>query len=160
MQLNRSQIEQLLPHRGSMSLLDQMLSWDEQSIVCSTGSHRLPEHPLRDAHGLGSANAIEYAAQAMALHAALLGASVVRSDAIRSDAVKLRVPPHGVLASVRSVRMRVARLDDIAADLTVTARLQSGDAQTAIYEFALHAQARELVSGRASVLFVVTAPAL
>ena len=55
-----------------MCLLDEVLSWDLQRISCRSASHRAADNPLR-AHGrLGAACAIEYAAQTVAVHGALL----------------------------------------------------------------------------------------
>ena len=70
--LNRAWIASKIPHQGSMCLLDEVLAWNEQRIVCSAVSHTSPENPLRLAGRLGSANGVEYAAQAMAVHGALL----------------------------------------------------------------------------------------
>ena len=153
MHLNHTQIAQLLPHAGAMCLLDELLSCDPDTIRCRSQSHRRIDHPMRTEQGLGSANAIEYAAQAMALHAAV-------NASLHTPAVAAALPvarPHGVLASVRGVSLLVGRLDDIADDLIITARLHSGDALSAMYEFAVHAGDRQLVNGRASVLFVADA---
>lgn len=75
MRLVRGELAALLPHRGRMCLIDEVVSWDAARICCRTRSHRDADNPLRSAEGLGAACAIEYAAQAMALHAALAGAS-------------------------------------------------------------------------------------
>jgi predicted hotdog family 3-hydroxylacyl-ACP dehydratase len=129
-----------------MCLLESVLAWDMNSISCSSLSHCLPNNPLRAASGLASANGIEYAAQAMALHAALVsGAAPLKGSREQ--------PPHGVLASVRAVQLHVARLDVYAGALTVRAVLLSGDPSTAIYEFSIASGALMLVQGRASVLF-------
>lgn len=157
--LGREQIAGLLPHAGAMMLLDEMLVCEPQRIVCRCDSHRRPDHPMRTDRGLGSASAVEYAAQAMALHAALQASQQVPPPNPAPSAAD-RPPsaadasPHGVLASVRAVRLNVERLDDIEADLIVTATLHTGDAQSAMYEFSVTADARDLVSGRASVLFL------
>lgn len=128
-----------LPHHGSMCLLDAVSDWDGQHIRCTASSHRYADNPLR-AHGrLGAACGIEYAAQAMAAHGALLAAA---DDAPRA----------GYLASVRSVELQVARLDDIAADLEVEAERLSGDDNTILYGFRVSAAGRELLSGRAAVI--------
>lgn len=140
-----SDIRRVLPHAGAMCLLDSVRAWDEQSISCVTRSHRSPSNPLRGLGGLASANGIEYAAQAMALHAALVGGADVATAPDK--------PAHGVLASVRSVRLRVPFLDVFDDDLLVSARLLSGDPMTALYEFSVHAGAAELLTGRASVMF-------
>ena len=132
-----------LPHQGSMCLLDHVDSWDAQHIQCSASSHRAPDNPLR-AHGrLGAACGIEYAAQAMAAHGALLAAT---------DSA----PRAGYLASVRAVELKVARLDDIAADLRVEAVRESGDDNTILYGFSVYAGQDLLLGGRAIVVLDAT----
>jgi predicted hotdog family 3-hydroxylacyl-ACP dehydratase len=128
-----------LPHQGSMCLLDAVTEWDAQRIRCTASSHRAPDNPLRAHDRLGAACGIEYAAQAMAAHGALLAGA---------DSA----PRAGYLASVRSVELQVARLDDIAADLEVEAERLSGDGNTILYGFRVSAAGRELLSGRAAVI--------
>jgi predicted hotdog family 3-hydroxylacyl-ACP dehydratase len=132
-----------LPHQGSMCLLDRVEGWDAQHIRCSASSHRAPDNPLR-AHGrLGAACGIEYAAQAMAAHGALLAAA---------DSA----PRAGYLASVRAVELKVARLDDIATDLRVEAVRESGDDNTILYGFSVYAGPDLLLGGRAIVVLDAT----
>jgi predicted hotdog family 3-hydroxylacyl-ACP dehydratase len=128
-----------LPHQGSMCLLDSVTDWDAQHIRCSASSHRHADNPLRAHDRLGAACGIEYAAQAMAAHGALLAAA---------DSA----PRAGYLASVRGVELHVARLDDIAADLDVEAERLSGDGNTILYGFRVSTDGRELLSGRAAVV--------
>ncbi|MHB1188122.1 3-hydroxylacyl-ACP dehydratase [Thiobacillus sp.] len=128
-----------LPHQGSMCLLDAVTAWDAQRIRCTASSHRHADNPLRAHDRLGAACGIEYAAQAMAAHGALLAAA---DDAPRA----------GYLASVRGVELHVARLDDIAADLEVEAERLSGDGNTILYGFRVSTDGRELLSGRAAVV--------
>ena len=128
-----------LPHQGSMCLLDAVTEWDAQRIRCTASSHRAPDNPLRAHDRLGAACGIEYAAQAMAAHGALLAAAD-------------NPPRAGYLASVRGVELHVARLDDIAADLEVEAERLSGDDNTILYGFRVSATGRELLSGRAAVV--------
>ena len=144
MPLNRDWIAAHIPHRGSMCLLDEILEWDAKQIRCRSRSHRAPDNPLR-AHGrLGSACGLEYAAQAMALHGALAVDAASGGPDPKSDL--------GLLASVRDVRLMVARLDDIESDLVCEAARLAGDSVTALYEFALRAGERILLSGRAAVI--------
>jgi predicted hotdog family 3-hydroxylacyl-ACP dehydratase len=128
-----------LPHQGSMCLLDAVTEWDGQRIRCTASSHRHADNPLRAHDHLGAACGIEYAAQAMAAHGALLAAA---------DGA----PRAGYLASVRGVDLHVAQLDDIAADLDVEAERLSGDDNTILYGFRVSAAGRELLSGRAAVV--------
>jgi hypothetical protein len=76
--MDRQAIAARIPHQGSMCLLDTVLRWDAEEILCQTGSHLLADNPLRAAGRLGVANAIEYAAQAMAVHGALLAGDAAR----------------------------------------------------------------------------------
>jgi predicted hotdog family 3-hydroxylacyl-ACP dehydratase len=138
--LDRAGIARRIPHSGSMCLLECLESWDAHAIHCTTNTHTREDNPLRTAHGLLSPNAIEYAAQAMALHGGLL-------------AVEGSRPSAGFLASVRNVRLAVERLDDVAGALHVHAQRISGDASQILYEFAVKdAHGRALAEGRAVVV--------
>lgn len=138
--LDRAGIAERIPHSGSMCLLDRLERWDAESIDCSTHTHAQPDNPLRTAGGLLAPNAIEYAAQAMALHGGLLAAEG-------------STPSAGFLASARNVRLSVARLDDIAGALRVQARRLSGDTNQILYEFAVNdSSGRVLAEGRAVVV--------
>jgi predicted hotdog family 3-hydroxylacyl-ACP dehydratase len=135
-----------IPHQGSMCLLDSVLAHDAQQVRCSARSHRSPDNPLR-AHGrLAAACGIEYAAQAMAVHGALLAGGAR--------------PRPGFLASVRSAVLHVGRLDDIAQDLAVDAVRVTGDSGTVLYDFAVRAGDRLLVEGRAAIVLDVAMPDL
>ena len=137
--LNHDQIAARIPHQGSMCLLDRVESWDENRIACRAISHRDAANPLRAADRLGAANGIEYAAQAMAVHAALLTTGGER-------------PKAGYLTSVRSVNLHVARLDDIAAELEIVAERQSGDAASVLYSFTISTAGQLLLDGRVTAV--------
>lgn len=145
MRLDRSWIEQHIPHQGRMCLLDEIIDWDAQHIRCRSGTHRAPDHPLRSRGRLGVACGIEYAAQAMAVHGALAGGAGAGGGGAR--------PIAGFLASLRKVRLHVLRLDDLKADLMCDVTLVAGDGDTALYDFVLRAEAARLLSGRAAVVF-------
>jgi len=159
MHLDRTWIEQNIPHHGRMCLLDEVMEWDAQHIRCRSGTHRLPDHPLRSQGRLGIACGIEYAAQAMAVHGALAGGALADgsgggtlagSGAAGAGKGRSEV---GFLAGLREVRLHVLRLDDIEGDLICEALLVAGDHGSALYEFALTSEARRLLSGRATVVF-------
>ena len=141
MRLDRTWIEEHIPHGGGMCLLDEVVEWDARHIRCRSGTHRLPDHPLRSQGRIGIACGIEYAAQTMAVHAAVTGGTAGAR------------PESGFLAGVRDVRFEVPRLDDIETDLMCDAALVAGDRASALYEFALWSDARRLLSGRATVVF-------
>lgn len=139
--MDRQQIAAMIPHAGAMCLLDAVLSWDAVSVRCLSRRHRHADNPLRRADSrLGAVCGVEIAAQAMAVHGRLVAGGGGS-------------PAHGYLASVRDVRLKVPRLDDIAGDIIVDAERLMGDAKGATYQFALASDSTELVSGRATVLF-------
>lgn len=132
-------IAALIPHSGSMCLLDRVVEYDETQIHCRTGSHRDAANPLAVAGRLDTICAVEYAAQAMALHGALTGPVAGR-------------PTMGYLASLRDVDCDDDRLDLLEADLDVTATRLHGETGRVIYDFAVHCEGRKLLTGRAAVV--------
>jgi len=155
MRLDRTWIERNIPHHGRMCLLDEVMEWDAQHIRCRSGTHRLPDHPLRSQGRLGVACGIEYAAQAMAAHGALAGGALaeIAGGALGAQRAGKRRSEVGFLAGLRDVRLHVLRLDDVQADLICDALLVAGDHGSALYEFALRSEALRLLSGRATVVF-------
>jgi predicted hotdog family 3-hydroxylacyl-ACP dehydratase len=137
--LNREAIAARIPHQGRMCLLDAVQAWSAERITCTAVSHRDPENPLRANGRLGAASGIEYAAQAMAVHGALL-------------APEGGPPRQGYLASVRGVTMHVPRLDDLPGELLVQAERLSGDELRILYGFSVSHAGRCLLEGRAAVL--------
>lgn len=137
--LDRAGIAARIPHAGSMCLLDAVLNWNPETIRCRAGSHRDAANPLAAAGRLGIACGIEYAAQAMAVHGALLAASGDR-------------PRQGYLASVRGVDCFAERLDDVVGDLDIEAGRLSGDDSNVLYRFAVRGDGRLLLEGRAAVI--------
>ena len=138
--MNRETILGLIPHGGSMCLLDEVLEWDAESVRCL--SHRFAAHdnPLRRADGtLGSACGIEIAAQAMALH----GRLTAPADG---------PPIPGYLVSLRDVNLATPTLDS-AGPLTISATRLLGDAGSASYAFTITGEGADLLTGRATVLF-------
>ena len=138
--LDRAWIAGHIPHQGSMCLLDHVEAWDRERIQCSANSHRAADNPLRAYGRLGAACGIEYAAQAMAVHGALLAPPDSRSARV------------GYLVSVRGTQLRVPRLDDIAADLLVEAVCVTRSENNILYRFSVSAAGRLLLNGRATVV--------
>jgi predicted hotdog family 3-hydroxylacyl-ACP dehydratase len=157
--MDRAWIEAHIPHQGSMCLLDEVVSWDSRHLCCRSGSHRGAANPLLSHGTLGIACGIEYVVQAMAVHGAVAGAAragVALAGAARAGTAKAGNSPAkaevGFLAGLREVRMHALRLDDIDSDLICEVRHIAGDASTALYGFALNADQRCLLEGRATVV--------
>lgn len=144
--LDRAWIESHIPHRGGMCLLDEVLSWDAARIRCRATSHRSPDNPLRGHGRLGAACGVEYAAQAMAVHGAIMAHTAGRTARA------------GRLTSVRNLALRVSRLDDLEHDLIASAERLAGDEDGTLYEFMLSSGGVELLSGRAGIVFATAEP--
>ncbi|MBK9235623.1 MAG: 3-hydroxylacyl-ACP dehydratase [Rhodoferax sp.] len=139
MKRNHAWVAAHIPHQGNMCLLDSVELWSDDDIVCRATSHRRTDNPLRNGGRLGIANGIEFAAQAMAVHGALLATEPVP-------------PAAGFLVSVRDTQWQRTRLDDIDSDLMVHAQRISGNPTSLLYQFELRAADTVVLSGRASVL--------
>jgi predicted hotdog family 3-hydroxylacyl-ACP dehydratase len=129
------------------------LSWDAAHIRCRSTTHRAADNPLRAYGRLGAACGIEYGAQAMAVHGALIAASAPLASTV-STAVRGSIEAAvGYLASVRNVALYVTRLDDLEEELVAAAERITGDSRTVLYDFTVSAAGRVLVSGRAGIVF-------
>lgn len=72
MLMNHAQIVALIPHGESMCLLDEVVSWDANQLHARSNHFATSTNPLFEDEQLDSILLIEYAAQAAAIHAALL----------------------------------------------------------------------------------------
>ena len=155
MPLDHAWIEQHIPHKGRMCLLEEVIAWDAARIRCRSNTHRAPDNPLR-AHGrLGAACGIEYAAQAMAVHGALIAASAPLASTVSSQLRGSIGDAVGYLASVRNVALHVSRLDDLEEELIAAAERVTGDGRTVLYDFSVSSAGQLLLSGRASIVVAV-----
>jgi len=136
--LNRAQIESRVPHAGSMCLLDSVQQWDATSIVCQALAPTVA-HPLARAQTVPAIAAVEYAAQAAAVHGSLL-------DATES-------PREGMLAKLSEVELCATTLDAAGGALTVRAELLSRVATGCMYSFEVCDQRACVVRGRLMVAF-------
>ena len=145
MPLDRQWIERHIPHQGTMCLLDEVLTWNTSRVQCRSSTHRDRANPLRAHDRLGAVCGIEYAAQAMAVHGALIASRITASP--RSEAIV------GYLASVRNVVLYTNRLDDVEADLVAEAERVTGDERSVLYDFSVYGDERILLAGRATIVF-------
>lgn len=106
--LERDAILRLIPHQGRMCLLDRVISWDAEGIVCETSAHRHPDHPLRHRGRLPGVSLIEPGLQAAALHGALIAKAP-------------QLP--GLVIGLREVEVRVDDAASLPAPLRVEAML-------------------------------------
>ncbi len=138
--MDKAEIRTLIPHAGLMCLLDSVLDWDDQSIVCRSETHRDPANPLRRHGQLSALHAFEYGAQAAAVHGGL-----------RARSAGAAAPPC-YLAALRDAHLQVKRLDDIASPLEVRAQRLFGDTGNTIYECHVSAGNVHLADGRVTIM--------
>ena len=135
--LDADEIRRLIPHDGSMSLIERVVSFDDEAIVCESSTHLAVSNPLRSDSQLSAINAIEYGAQAMALHGAFTGANDTQS----------------YLVSLRHIDLQVDYLDETDAMLTVHANLQVKDDKAALYSFQVSHSGDVIVSGKLTIAY-------
>ncbi|MEM7169027.1 MAG: hydroxymyristoyl-ACP dehydratase [Pseudomonadota bacterium] len=134
--LTRDQISALIPHKGSMCLLEEVKFWDQIKILCVTTSHLSPENPLKRNGRLSALAGVEYGAQATAIHGALINDQEARP---------------GMLAGLRDIVCHVKYIDENWPELQVKAVLELGMGERILYHFSLSADEKLLVAGRVAV---------
>jgi predicted hotdog family 3-hydroxylacyl-ACP dehydratase len=139
--LAKSDWAHLIPHTGSMCLLDAVRHFDDSTIHAISSSHLHADHPLRGIHGLHAVHLAEYGAQATAVHGALLA---------RSRGIETVKP--GRLVSLREFVLNVETLDELSGMLDITAQCLYADEGGAQYGFSIEHAGRLLASGRVAVI--------
>jgi predicted hotdog family 3-hydroxylacyl-ACP dehydratase len=140
MSIDKAEIRTLIPHSGLMCLLDIVLEWNDDSIVCRSETHRDPANPLRRGGQLSALHAFEYGAQAAAVHGGL-----------RARSAGVAAPPC-YLAALRDAHLHVARLDDVTSPLEIRAQRLFGDSGNTVYECSVSAGDLLLADGRVTIM--------
>jgi predicted hotdog family 3-hydroxylacyl-ACP dehydratase len=138
--LGRDAIAALIPHQGTMCLLDRVIEWDKHHIVLATATHRALDNPLRQGSRLRAVHLCEYGAQAMAVH----GGLCAQADG--------RTAQPGFLVSLRDVKFHVDYVDELDGELLVSAQRLLESRGSWQYSFAIQHDAHPLASGRAAVM--------
>ena len=140
--IDKTEICRLIPHSGSMCLLDKVIEWDSKHIVCHTMTYQDLNNPLRSNGILPVVALIEYGAQAMAVHGGLIAKD---SDAAMQT---------GYLASLRDVVLETGDISHVTTELCVEAIQLMSSQGNMIYNFCVTANKKSLVSGRATVVAI------
>ena len=135
MPLTREDIARLIPHGESMSLLDAVVEWDADRIVCATASHRRSDNPLLDDGVLPSVCLIEYGAQAAAIHSVL----VQHGEAIDRPAY---------LGALKNAAWHSDFVNNTIDELRIEARCAMQQSSGAVYDFFAGFETQALASGR------------
>ncbi len=131
---------ELMPHAGAMCLIEELISWDQERIVCRSRSHLNADNPLRHHGRLSAIHALEYGAQAIGLHGGMLAQAAGEA------------PRSGLLVSVRGVKLHRQRLDDCDDALTIRAQRLLADNHNLLYAFALSLNRQPVAEGRAAII--------
>jgi len=131
---------ELIPHKGTMCLLDEVVAWTDEAIHARSRSHRREDNPLRSDGRLRAVHLCEYGAQAMAVH----GGLVARAAG--------GVAAPGFLVSLRAVELEVARIDDLEHALDVHAERLLGSDASWQYAFRIEHAGVVIARGRAAVM--------
>jgi predicted hotdog family 3-hydroxylacyl-ACP dehydratase len=143
MKLDRSWIERCVPQAGDMSLLEAVTHWDASSLACIALAPG-PGHPLLRDGALSAAVGCEYAAQAAAVHGALLDGGAT--------------PRAGMLAKLMDIDLQSPSFALDGGALAVHAALVSRMDAGCLYAFEVAQDGRPIVSGRLIVAFASGAP--
>lgn len=138
--LERRDFEGLIPHAGTMCLLERVLEWDTNRILAATTTHRAHANPLRLAQHLHAVHLCEYGAQTMAIHGGLI-----------ARAAGSRAQP-GMLVSLRDVELYCDDLDDLPGELHIEAHSLLVSESSWQYRFEARHGRTLLGSGRAAII--------
>lgn len=133
-------IQSLIPHAGSMCLLERIVGWSERGMTLATSTHASPANPLRSHGRLRAIHLCEYGAQAMAVHGGLFARARGEN------------PMQGLLVSLREVVLTVATIEALDGELTIEVERLQGGALGIQYAFRISHRDAEIARGRAAVL--------
>ena len=138
--LDRAGIEGCVPHAGAMCLLDAVVAWDAARITCRAPAPDAA-HPLAREGEVHAAIAAEYAAQASAVHGALIEPQ--------------SAPRAGMLAKLSEFDLHGAVIAADGGPLEIRAELLTRSTQACAYAFEVrNAGQGAIASGRVMVAFV------
>lgn len=132
-------IAALVPHAGSMCLLERVIAWDDAGVTLATTTHRDPANPLARDGRLRAIHLCEYGAQAMAVH----GGLTARARGERAQP--------GMLVSLRDVVLACDVVQDLDGELIVEATRVHAGGTAWQYDFRVAHAGRRLAQGRAVV---------
>ena len=134
---NHHKLCELIPHERAMCLLDSVTRWDDEHIECISSSHLERDNPLLDGGRLNCVNAIEYGAQAAAIHGILM--------ARKSGA---QPPTSGVLVQVKNMQIKDCDLAQLSAEMDIHAHRIYSDNTSMVYTITISCKSEVLLDGR------------
>jgi predicted hotdog family 3-hydroxylacyl-ACP dehydratase len=132
---------ELIPHAGTMRLIDHVVDWDDNVLHAIAERHSPHDHPLCNGLQLHAVHLAEYGAQAAAVHGALL--AVARGNA------KMRP---GRLVSLRDMQLTVEYVLLSRGRFDIRAECLFADVSGGQYAFQIDQGGQRLASGRIAVI--------
>ena len=132
------EVARLLPHAGAAVLLDDVDGWSTTAIACTSRLASRTTNPLSRDGVISAVCGVEYAAQTMAVHGALLAGGT---------------PQPGLLVSIRDVELLSPLPVTPCNVVCIQANMLRRDLRSATYAFGVGSLDTELVNGLASVMF-------
>lgn len=140
MLIDHDELYGLIPHSGDMCLLDGVLHWDEDTILCAATSHLDPSNPLRHCSGrLAGVHLLEYGAQAVAVHGGLLARQNNHHQG------------PGYLASLQDAHLQCEFLDEVDSPLEIRAQKLAVSDACLMYTFTITEHGRQLAGARVTI---------
>lgn len=121
-----------------MVLLDRVVQYDDETILCSATSHRRDDNPLRRHGMLHAACGAEYGAQAAAVHGPLASESPVRA---------------GQVVLLRDLSWQMVDLGTVQDTLMIHAARLHADSGSTAYRFGITAGGRDVMQGECGIIF-------
>ena len=134
-------IASLVPHQGLMCLIDQIIDHSPETIRCRAQVNH-NNHPLAQNGEIPSMVAIEYAAQACAIHGALI------------DNAGQSKP--GFLVKITNTELETQALSIDDGPLTIFAQRLGSTDQGCLYKFKVNTSLRCLAQGSLMIAFTDT----
>ena len=138
--LNKTAIAELIPHADEIVLLDSCILSSAEGLTCISNSHTDKNNPLRNANGLSATSGVEYAAQAIAVHAALQNN---------------KNTGQGLLVACKNIICRLRYLDTIATEIQIQVEHIGGSVELGVLQYKFHINAsgkvQKLISGELSI---------
>jgi len=135
----REEIAALIPHQGTMCLLECVTHWTVDSITCTTRSHASASNPLLGDGTLAAVHLCEYAAQAAAVHGGI------------GRAREGGVPRPGLLVALRDVIFNVPSVARTGTLEVAAMRVNAGEGGS-VYTFEVRTGEEILATGRVTVM--------
>ena len=141
--INKTDLEKMIPTKGSMCLVDEVVYWNDKTIHAKTSAHLNPHNPLRIQGKLYTVTGIEYAAQTTAVHHALADYKENYGEQAQ----------RGFLASIHQVSWQQEFVSDEIPVLDIYCDRLMQDNNGLMYAFSIKdPQAQILLSGRLLVM--------